>query len=808
MRVVLFLVFVFTSTLLYQNCGSPSSNLASSPSVYPIDPLPDDGDNNTSTATPELKTISPYGQVYFYLGGEKGVILCFHGTGGSAEGWTKDDKLNLLNDMKQSGYSFICPSSVNRGDGTSQNPSGWDPLNTAANPDVLNVDGLLNYFKINDTTPLFIVGHSNGVGFTSRYAVLSTFQDQIKAVQLSNATGITSIIAKPEYTFPSLFNYATCDGTYDKPTYDANAAALNSKTPPVPYLMNNITARYIDPNQCHDFMNTSPTTLSFFDRFLPTQNKYLTFSKPVAGDANIKNEADGIGIDAQGNLFMSGPFSGQRTFDGQTLKSVGLQDAYVVKLRPSDGKLLKKLIISSSDLNGVENIYDAVVDEVGNVYINGSFSRDISIGDPTVKTISLAANKSCYKESNSKCKDSTGKLLQPLPEQCVCTDHFLAKLDNNLNVIWAKKFGGEEDDGGNEIAMTDENTLVLTAMSDSKNYTPWNGTSTASWPAGSSVAACNDKDGFVLRVNATDGSVKSVIQIGGTKNQQIRAIAGDPNGHILVGLEYDGTATLGSVQIPAMSASTTNPGYRAITDGALFYIGPDNVLKWAKSISSDRYDNFRAAGFDSDGNIYVSGVHSNLATLKTYNPSTKVMDIEVRSDKTPIAPLAIDGANSYNQFVMKYTPEGTISWYRRFGLSDKMISQGGGELDVSSDNRVYISGGFRNKLTLNNLDGRTVNSVYLLPDTGVDSTAVVVLNSAGLFQESLYYKGTNTTDDKQGNSASAMITTRLINGHTYLGLGVVLEAVGPLTITTNSATFNFADTSSTTREFSAALYVK
>ena len=271
MRPFIFIVLLFSSVLVFQNCGSPSSYLASTSTENPID-TPLDGDNNISVAPPELKIIPPYGEVYFYLGGDKGVIVCFHGTGGSAEGWTKDDKVNFLNDMKQSGYSFVCPSSLNRGDGTVQNPSGWNPSATANNPDVINVDGLLNYFKISATTPLFVSGYSNGGGFTSYFSLLTSFQAQIKAVQISNATGITAVLTQPDYTFPTLFNFATCDGTYDKAKYDANTAALNSKNPPVPYLMNNITFLYTDPTQCHDFMNTAPTSLTFFDRFLPTQN--------------------------------------------------------------------------------------------------------------------------------------------------------------------------------------------------------------------------------------------------------------------------------------------------------------------------------------------------------------------------------------------------------------------------------------------------------------------------------------------------------------------------------------------------------
>jgi len=58
-----------------------------------------------------------------------------------------------------------------------------------------------------------------------------------------------------------------------------------------------------------------------------------------------------------------------------------------------------------------------------------------------------------------------------------------------------------------------------------------------------------------------------------------------------------------------------------------------------------------------------------------------------------------------------------------------------------------------------------------------------------------------------GNSASAVLDSRKIGDQTYLAVGAVLEATGDLKIVVEQGESSFP-TSTTTREFSAALFIK
>ena len=740
MRWIVFIPVMMISAFLFQNCGAPPSSLTPFSEINDPNSIP-------PQSSPIVATIEPYGRVYYYLGGTKGVIVCFHGTGGSADGWTKDEKLTFLEDMRKHNYSFVCPSSLNRTDGQ------WANTNAIDNVDIINVDALLKNFQISLQQPLFLVGHSNGGGFTSRFAAYSERKAQIKAVNLSNAAGIAPILAGSLYNIPTAFNFSTCDAVVDETDVQRNSTLLNNKTPSVATILNDITTQYIGGNpNCHEFINVSTVALSMFDSFAPTTMNFLKASSPLNGDTNQKNENDGIGIDGAGNVFMAGPFSGTRSFAGLTLTSVGPQDAYVVKF-DSKGQLLKSLIVSSSSAAGEENIFDLVVDSQGNAYINGSFSETLKIGSFTLT--------------------KNGPF-----------EHFLAKLDANLNVVWAKQFGGTGNDGGNEITLADENTLVASAMSDSSNY--FNGVGSA---------AGDLRDGFVLRVNASDGAVQKIYKFGGPGEQQVRAMAAHPNGRMVVGLEFNGTLNFGSTSVVSLHPSPvpTNCGKNCM-DGALFYFDVAGTTLWHKSVKTAGFDNFRAAGIDNEGNVYASGVHSNDARFFSNGDSS--------TTNTELANLVTTQIT--DQYVVKYANSGSLVWYRRLASSSLMKSQVGGELEVSEDGRAYVSGGYRGKASLFNQSGVLVKDIYDTRHTR-DNTLIMVLGPTGYLQESINFQGTAGSTNSIGNSASAVITTRQVQNKVYLGLGVVFEGSGALQIKTNQNSYS-ETVSAVSREFSISLF--
>lgn len=139
--------------------------------------------------------------VYSYFpaspGQLRGLILFFHGSNGNAGSWfNKVENRIFLNTAVEHGYAVMATESVDRITGGSQ-PWQWNnALTINGNPDILNINHILDTFKtrgwINTDTRLFGVGFSQGSGFCSIIAALKNFS----ANNLGATPGINAVIAQ------------------------------------------------------------------------------------------------------------------------------------------------------------------------------------------------------------------------------------------------------------------------------------------------------------------------------------------------------------------------------------------------------------------------------------------------------------------------------------------------------------------------------------------------------------------------------------------------------------------------------------
>lgn len=120
-------------------------------------------------------------EVYSYFPSVyRGVIFCFHGTGGSATNWTTlFEYKQFLNDAVADSFAFIVTESEETTKQADLNANGktnqWNYLPyDSSNVDFANIKALIDTFtlrgKVNATTPFFAVGMSNGGAFSSTIA--------------------------------------------------------------------------------------------------------------------------------------------------------------------------------------------------------------------------------------------------------------------------------------------------------------------------------------------------------------------------------------------------------------------------------------------------------------------------------------------------------------------------------------------------------------------------------------------------------------------------------------------------------------
>ena len=121
----------------------------------------------------------------------RGLVFAFHGSGGSGDlPFTKSEAKVATRLLLSRGFGVVGLDSVNRVD------RQWNPLFALSNPDVINVQGIIERLRaagtISASTPIYCEGTSNGGGFCSRISALLGFRAQ----SLMIADGIEPIMAQ------------------------------------------------------------------------------------------------------------------------------------------------------------------------------------------------------------------------------------------------------------------------------------------------------------------------------------------------------------------------------------------------------------------------------------------------------------------------------------------------------------------------------------------------------------------------------------------------------------------------------------
>lgn len=205
-----------------------------------------------------------YGEYLYNLKGRKGLLICFHGTGGQAFYWKrKPEGRAFLEDAIKNGYSVLCPTSLNR------SRKQWQVTRNGNNKDVKNIDSLLGYLNINRFQSLYLIGHSQGGAMVSQYTAFSKRKNRIKAAQYTNAGGASPLFQQRSYDLPTIFQYAKCDKIVDVSRIERNIRTLERKLPRRKVESFTIDREYFKRRiyACHEFLNFGPKTLRFFNKF-------------------------------------------------------------------------------------------------------------------------------------------------------------------------------------------------------------------------------------------------------------------------------------------------------------------------------------------------------------------------------------------------------------------------------------------------------------------------------------------------------------------------------------------------------------
>ena len=295
---------------------------------------------------------------------------------------------------------------------------------------------------------------------------------------------------------------------------------------------------------------------------------------------------------------------------------------------------------SGSDTH--DNGTSITVDPSGNVYTTGSFENTVDF-DPGAGTANLT---------------SAGD-----------KDIFVLKLDASGNFIWAKSFGGINDDEGSSITVDSSGNVYTTGwFENTVDFDPGAGTATHTSAGASDI--------FVLKLDAS-GNYIWTKSFGGTSFDGGNSITVDASGNVYTTGYFEGTIDFDPGE---GTANLVSSGQSTIFIQKLDTYG--NFV-WAKSSGFSNFAGGSGKSIDIDalGNVYTTGSFFNTVD---FDPGAGVANFT--------------SAGGSDIFVLKLDTSGNYIWAKTFGGTS---FDAGFSITVDASGNVYTSGSFQGTADLN-----------------------------------------------------------------------------------------------------------
>jgi len=385
-----------------------------------------------------------------------------------------------------------------------------------------------------------------------------------------------------------------------------------------------------------------------------------------------------ISTDTSGNVVVSGSFSSPSiTFVTTTLiNSGGGSDVFVVKYDSSGTVLWAKSVAGTS----IDYGKGISTDVNGNIFVTGWFySPSITFG-----TITLINAGTDY-------------------------DVFVAKYDASGNVLWAKRAGGIDGDGGQNISTDTSGNVFVAGIFGSDSITFGTITLINSDPG--------YEDVFVVKYDPS-GNILWAKSGMGNNQDNVYGISTDKSGNVFVTGIFSyiifGTTILNSTGI-----------------GDVFVVKYDalgNVL-WAKRAGGGvtSYSWGYDISNDVGGNVYVTGY---------FNGSSITFGTTILTNVS---------SNTYDMFVVKYNTSGNVLWAKSAGGTSDDYGQ---SIATDTNGNVYVAGYFKSPsitfgtTILTNASSTSYNDIFVakLDGSGVTGTHEFVNYN---FETSIYPNPSN-----------------------------------------------------------------
>ena len=278
-----------------------------------------------------------------------------------------------------------------------------------------------------------------------------------------------------------------------------------------------------------------------------------------------------IALDASGNVYTTGRFSGTADFDPDSsgtfnLTSGGNNDIFISKLNNAGNFVWAKTI-------GGPNIQLGrfiTIDPSGNVYTTGDFRGTVDF-DPD-------SSANFYLTSNGY------------------DDIFISKLDSTGNFLWAKTMGGINEDAGGSIAFDASGNVYTTgSFRATVDFDP-----DSSGTFFLSTSSPGEFDIFISKLDSS-GNFIWVKQMGGPDDDGGISIVLDAAANIYTTGAYRATADFDP------GAGTYFLNSFGIYTSYISKLDPSGNFVWAVSMGGTNTDGSVSIALDASANVHVAG---------------------------------------------------------------------------------------------------------------------------------------------------------------------------------------------------------
>ena len=386
------------------------------------------------------------------------------------------------------------------------------------------------------------------------------------------------------------------------------------------------------------------------DAFIAKYDANGNYIRTIVLGSTGSDQANGIAIDNNGNIFVCGNFNNTVDFDPgvgvSNRTSPGGSDIFIAKYNADGNYLWSNSIGAPNTDQGLA----LAIDESNNVIVTGSViggNVGNTIFDNTVFFSSLDNN--------------TRSLTVPIS---IGAHILLAKYDDNGNYIWAKAMGSVGSLNRGICVRTDNNgNIILGGTFCSSSTAPLDfdpGVGTANkYAAGSSVTI---GDAFVAKYNAF-GDFISVFTFGGTGNDQVNDLGLDANGNLFVTGAFNSTVDFDP------GTNTVNRTSAGSNDIYLAKYNNSGNFLWANTMGSSVGEAGAALFVESGGDVvftarYNYTIDFDPSAITANLTSAGVNDIVLaKYDASGNYISAVSMGGSSTEQVLSLTSNGTGKYF-------------------------------------------------------------------------------------------------------------------------------------------------